>query len=171
MNKDITLSKKQKKNLKLYKIGNTINVSTISYSKMHQTYIDNLNLIKKNKYRTFTAVNDSHSKPNRPVLVLWNHESSNIMLLTSMTTRKHKYLNYMINKNSYVNYEILIFNKKRDKIRYDGLIFETLSRKEMNNYFDSLKEQRPKTFYYYLDLKNKYLEKAILKNGEDLKNK
>lgn len=161
MSNSIKLSKKQKYRLKNYKRGDVINISTINYASLHRNYVDELNIKTKNKYRSFQAIKDSEQKPNRPVVILYNDIHSNLMIIASLTTKKH-YLNFNVG-NDNINYQVLLFNKKRHKSTFDGMVFKHINNETMNLFLETMKRKRPKTYKYYLEQKTKIQEKVIEK--------
>lgn len=165
MKRNLNLTKKQIKLYKEYKVGDTISVSTKDYAYMfnkHKKIIKSSKRYSKEQVRADMA----KGKFTRPVIVLWNNEHTNSMIVASMTGTEKEAVNYKLNIKSNINYEVLKLNKNKISISFNGKVFENHSIYEIEKFKRNFKNKRPKSYNRLVELTSLYskIENDRIKN-------
>lgn len=154
----------QIKMLDEYQEGDFILINNFDYIKL----INKQN--KRNKDSERITQSEFGNKTTRPLMVIYNNEYSNFMLVVALTTVKGKnsFFKYELDDATSVNYDVFKLNKNRVEIINDGNYFITDTNKcymeprQLEEYKKTMKRDHISLYVDYLEHVNAY-QKTVIK--------
>lgn len=154
----------QIKMLDEYQEGDFILINNFDYIKL----INKQN--KRNKDSERVTQSEFGNKTTRPLMVIYNNEYSNFMLVVALTTVKGKnnFFKYELDSATSVNYDVFKLNKNRVEIINDGNYFITDTNKcymeprQLEEYKKTMKRDHISLYVDYLEHVNAY-QKTVIK--------
>ncbi len=161
-NKYKSKTPKQLARQKQYVMGDVVIVGVYSYAFMFNEYVKRVDKYSQSRVFSKESVKEQVSlgKVSRPMATLWNDPYSKYIIFAPMTSVCKDGLNYKFKENSYINPDILIFDKEKGSIHFDGLVKEKISNDHVEKFVNHLKSVRPRTYSYFLEEKIKYSDIA-----------